>query len=109
MESYIVKRDNDKDIKFVGELIATVESNANNASYRYSGSAGRWSELSIFKTKGGKYVCQKIDCTQWQGERYRYYAAVATNTDEIFEFFGGHWLAEALYKAADIEIADEIE
>lgn len=111
MQEYTIKRDNDRNLRFTGILLGSAESNSNNASGNYSGSTGRWTELRLYETKGGKYVCQSIGRTQWQGEHDRFSAVVATTLDEVYAFFGGGWLAKELYEDANIEeeMVEEVE
>jgi len=110
MKQIIVQRDGESNIKFTGECIANAESSDNNASgSSYSGSTGRWTELYLYKTAKGKFVCSSIGRTRWQGEHDRYSAAVCTTTDEVIEFFGHGWLAKELYSEAKIDSNTEIE
>lgn len=108
MEKYVLERDNDRAVSFEGELIAEVSSSPNNASPSYSRSPGRWAELSLYKTKSGKYVCHEVKCTKWQGEADRYRTDVFETLDMVTDFFGGGWLAKELYEKAGIEFIEEI-
>jgi len=103
METITIPVDNGPSIRFVGERISHVKSSPNNAHPSYSKQTGRWSELVLYKTVSGKYVCQEIGRTQWQGERDRYSAKVCDTPEEVIEFFGHRWLAKELYKDAGIE------
>jgi hypothetical protein len=109
MTSFTVKRDNLPDLKFTGDLLAEVSSSSNNAYWNYSGSKGRWSELALYRTQGGKYVCSQIGLTEWQGEHTRYSGAVCDDVGQVQEFFGHGWLAKELYAAADLDTAEVIE
>jgi hypothetical protein len=109
MEQFIVKRDGKRDLKFAGEKLATVSSSANNARSDYSGSPGRWTELTLYRTAAGKYVCSQIGYTSWQGEKDRYSGQTCDAVDQIQEFFGHGWLAKELYEAADIDTTEHIE
>lgn len=109
MKQYTVKRDGERDIKFTGEQIAAASSSDNNASGSYSGSPGRWTELSLYRTQAGKYICEQIGRTCWEGEKDRFSAEVCETVDQVVEFFGHGWLAKELYEDADIDAAEEIE
>ncbi len=109
MVLFTIKRDNAPDLKFTGELVAAASSSANNASSSYSGSVGRWTELSLYRTKGGKFVCQSEGCTQWQGEHNRHAAAVCETPEAVCEFFGSSWLAKELYENAGIDCAERVD
>lgn len=110
MKEYVIERDNGPSIKFTGTHVAGAGSSANNAAgSSYSGETGRWCELDLYKTKGGKFVCSQVGYTQWQGERNRYSAEVCENEAEVIKFFGQGWLAKRLYENAEIENVVEIE
>lgn len=109
MEEYEVIRDNDRNIKFNGELLASAGSSWNNAhGSSYSGSVGRRTSLKLYKTSGGKFVCSRIEHTQWQGERNEFYGAVCKTIDEVIDFFGNCWIAKELYEEADIDACEVI-
>ncbi|WP_133245628.1 hypothetical protein [Pelagibaculum spongiae] len=93
MEVITVYRDDDLDIKFTGELLASVKSCLDRQSSSFSGSVGRWSTLTLYKTQAGKYVGKKMDESQWIGEKTNFSAAVFDDQSEIFNFFGSGWLA----------------
>lgn len=94
---------NAPDIRFVGEKIAGVSSSKHRGSEFYSGKTGRWTELHLYKTKGGKYVCQQIGRTEWSGEYDRHSAKVCKALEDVKEFFGFGWLAKRLYGRAEID------
>lgn len=104
-----LKRDNALDLRFTGELIAEASSSANNASGSYSGTTGRWTTLRLYVTAGGRYVCQSIGHTIWQGEHDRYSAAVCDSAAEVIEFFGTGWLAKELYAEAGFDAVETVE
>lgn len=104
MKTYILKIDNAPDIRFKGEILASVASSDNQAvGSGYSGQIGRWTELILYKTEGGKFICHQIGRTRWEGERDRFSGKVCTTLDEVKEFFGHRWLAKELYDNAGIE------
>lgn len=101
---YTVERDNDRTIKFMGELVGSVSSSDEQAmGSLYSGSVGRWTELKLYTTKSGKYICSQIGRTRHQGERVRYSGAICDTTEQVIEFFGNGWLAKLLYDNAKID------
>jgi hypothetical protein len=101
MKQYTITRDGERDLVFTGEIIASASSSANNASSSFSGSVGRWTELTLYKTKGGKYICESIGRTQHQGEHTRHKGAVCETSECVCEFFGDSWLAKELYADTD--------
>lgn len=108
-KTIVVERAGDRDIRFVGELIGEVSSSANNASSNYSGSTGRWSELRLYRSRGGKLICEQIGKTQWIGEHDRCSGAVCDTEAEVIAFFGLGWLAKELYDEAGIDYAEAVE
>ena len=102
IETYTVERDNERDITFTGERIGFGTS---RTPYKDD----RWTELSLYKTKGGKFVCSEIGYTKWQGEQTRYKAEVCETTEEVVEFFGHGWVSKELYSDAGIDTAINID
>lgn len=109
VELTILTNNDAPDIRFQGELIAEASSSANSASGRHSGATGRWTELKLYRTAGGRYVAQSIGHTQWQGEHTRYSAKVCETAADVIAFFGHGWLAKELYDDADIEDVQHVE
>lgn len=109
VELIILENDNAPSIRFKGELIAEASSSANRASGSYSGAPGRWTELKLYRTAGGRYVAQSVGHTQWQGEHTRYAAQVCETAADVIAFFGHGWLAKELYDDADIEDVQDVE
>ena len=95
------------DIRFQGELIAEASSDS-NVSWS-SGTGGRWTELKLYRTAGGRYVAQSIGRTKRQGEHTRYSAKVCETAADVIAFFGHGWLAKELYDDADIEDVQHVE
>jgi hypothetical protein len=67
MDTITLPIDYAPDIRFTGQLIATAASSDNQEYANYSGQHGRWAELALYKTIGGKFVCHKIASTRWSG------------------------------------------
>jgi len=108
-ETFTLEIDNAPSIRFTGELIARVSSCDNQASSNYSGQTGRWTELALYETRGGKFVCHQIGRTRWQGESDRFSGKVCETPDEITEFFSYRWLAKELYAKAGIDDSLEVD
>ena len=110
METFILEIDNAPSVRFTGELVASAASSDNQAmGSSYSGQTGRWTELALYKTKGGKFVCHQVGRTRWQGERDRFSGEVCETIAEVKEFFGHRWLAKELYADASIDDVVEVE
>lgn len=110
METLTLEIDNAPSVRFTGELVASA-ANSDNQSMgsSYSGQTGRWTELALYKTMSGKFICHQIGRTRWQGEQDRFSGKVCESLAEVKEFFGHRWLAKKLYAEAGIDDAVEVE
>ena len=109
MDTITLRNNNAPSLRFSGELLASTSSSNERSSSYYSGTTGRWTTLELYKTASGKFVCQSIGHTQWQGEHDRHKAVVCETEAEVIEFFGHGWLAKDLYDDAGIEDVTDIE
>jgi hypothetical protein len=99
----ILKIDNAPNIRVTGELVAIAADSDNEAmGSSYNGETGRWTEMTLYKTKRGKFVCHQIERTRWIGERDRFSGKVCETSEDVKEFFGQRWLAKELYEKAGI-------
>lgn len=109
MKTFTVKIDKAPSIRFAGKLTASAASSDNKAmGSSYSGHAGRWTELELYESKGGKFVCHQVARTLWQGERDRFSGKVCETLEEVKDFFGHCWLASELYAKAGIALEENI-
>jgi hypothetical protein len=108
MTQYKPSRDNERDIRFSGTRLAEICSSADRAHPDYCGETGRWNKLSLYRSEAGKYVCRNERLTQWHGEKSQSSVGVCQTLDEVVEFFGGGWLAKALYAEAELDTSVEI-
>jgi hypothetical protein len=106
--TFEISRDNGRDVRFTGELVATVRSSPERSSPDYSNEVGRWTKLSLYRTDVLTYVCQRIHCTQWQGEQDTHAVEICKTSAGVIEFFGDGRLAKALYAAAELDASVEI-
>jgi len=109
MSEIIVRRDHNPDISAIAEVLACQQTSGNSGHSDYSGSAARWTELTLYITRGGKFICEKIEVTQWQGESNSYDGAVCTSHAEVIKFFGRCRLAKSLYREAQIQDVERVE
>lgn len=100
MEQFTICRDNERDLRFTGEMIASVDSKGK--------SNGRWTVLKLYKTESGKYVAEQIGRTNWDGEHDRFSATVCETENDVIEALGTGWLAKELYEQAGIECIENI-
>lgn len=84
MEKLIIKRDGLPPIAFTGERIASASNEINS-----NGRANRWTEVKIYRSKGGKFIATLSRLTCWQGESDRHAAASFDTAPEIID-----WLKE---------------
>lgn len=104
METITLERDDDRDVRFAGERVAEV------SSHHYEGPRNtRWTELTLYRTTGGKWVCQEVGVTCWQGEHDRHAVHIADSEEALIRQLGTGWLAKALYANAGIECVEEVE
>lgn len=108
-EKFNLAVSNGPSLKFTGWLIGEASSSDNNASSDFSGTPGRWTELELYETTGGKYICRELGKSRWEGEHTKISAKICDNLDQVKEFFGYRWLAKDLYKDANIDYSVEIE
>lgn len=103
-----VRRDDGPDLVFMGELVEGAETSPDSGRWNYSGSAGRWIELHLYRTEAGAFVCHEGRMTNWDGEHHQHRAAVCHATSEIFAFFGFGKLAKELYQNAGLDDAERV-
>jgi hypothetical protein len=106
LETYIVRRDMDRDLKFTGRMIASVSTAPDQANSRY---INEQIGLSLYKTRAGAFVCGRVTHILLDGERDAHEAAACNSQDAVIEFFGTDWLAKKLYDQAEIEAVEVIE
>lgn len=110
MQAFELRVDNAPSVRFMGELVASAASSDNRAWVsNFSGQAGRWTELALYKTKGGKFICYQVLRTRWQGDRDKFSCKVCEMVEGVKEFFGYDWLAKELYVDAGIGYSVEVE
>ena len=104
METIELSRDHGPDVRFQGEEIASA------SSYHFEGPRNiRWTELVLYRTAGGKFVCSEVGRTRWVGERTRYAAHIADSVAGLIDLVGHGWVAKDLYAAADIDATINID
>lgn len=101
MEQVTVTRDGQPPIRFTGEELA----NASNYSHQ-GPNQNRWTVVTIWKTKGGKYVARVVRRTQWQGESDRYSATSAATPEEIIKWLQGDDDATSLGSVSQEAVED---
>ena len=73
MQKHTIIRDGNPPITFTGEELSSATSEDHNST--------RWTEITIYRTKGGKIVAHVERFTRWEGES-------GHDTAEAFDDFG---------------------
>ena len=102
-KSFVLERDNGPDISFNGEHLSFVSSEGKSRD------PARWTELSLYRTKSGRFVCEEVGMTLQERERDRHRVEVVELEEDVQEFFGHGWLAKELYTEAGIEAVEFID
>ena len=102
METYTIERTDARPLRFKGELLAEA------SSYRHDNNT-RWTELALYKTSGGKYICEVRARTIWQGERDFIRADAVADEAAVVDYFEPSWVARMLFDAAGIDDAVEVD
>jgi hypothetical protein len=85
MEKYAVKRDGRPPIAFTGEKIGTGETDDGNRGNR----GNRGTEVTIYRTKGGRFIAKVRRWSNWQGESERTEAESCATAAEVIDFLKG--------------------
>lgn len=109
METITLPRTGEKPLRFKGKLIAKTETSSNDASPAYSGMTGIWSIYRIYETQQGRYVCQLVTHSQWQGDSSTYGVKICATPEEVSDFFGFGWIGKDLYRQAGFEFVEEVD
>lgn len=88
-------------IRFTGEVVASVSSKSHDST--------RWTVLTLYKTKGGKFICHSKGYSNFIGESTRYSGTVASDAAGVIAFFGHGRLAKELYDDAEIENVQDVD
>ena len=97
-EMHTVRRDNNPNLKFKGHTIGLADSrtlNPNNDMY--------WTELTLYFTTTGKYICEKKELSIVQGNKNSFAAEVFDYISDVVDFFGFDESAKDLYLSAGLE------
>lgn len=105
-DSFIVTQDNGPDLYFEGVLLAEVSNRP--ADSELNTHTSQWLELSLYRTAGGKFVCERGRCTAQPREPDRYEAAICDDEAAVFAFFGYGRLSKELYDLAAINALQQV-
>ncbi len=82
---FVIARKDAPDLRFTGTLLTRAATRAVN---------GRWAEMHVFKTRGGRFVALKLGRTLWVGESDRVEVQVFETLAQVGEFLGHSALAK---------------
>ena len=118
-ETWTLKNDDAPSVRFEGTVIGFVNHDDYVTRNGYTGSDNYDTTLTIYRTVGGKYVCErelispwsKVDPEQLNGRVHKdvRQVMVCTTEAEVFAFFGHSDLAHKLYQEAGLEDVVEID
>jgi len=99
-----VYRDDYPNLLFTGRVVAEVTDHATEGARQ-----SRWTELTLYVSNRGTWICQSCTRSQWQGETNYSRAEVFDSHAGVIDFFGHSDLAKELYAAAEIEDVEVVE
>lgn len=99
---YELERTNGRSVKFTGEEIASA-----GGKWRNGKEQTRWSTLTLYRTKGGKYVLQSEYITMWQGENGTSQVTVCDNPVSVIYTLSRKSERERGETPATVAITDE--
>lgn len=110
-KKFLLKRDGQRNLSFVGSLLSEASSWA-----PYGSNQNRWEELALYRTKAGKLVLGYVYNTAWEGEDEEYKVFVANSIEELIKKYQlssecdgiPNILKEVLEKAG-FELTEEID
>lgn len=103
MEKIELENHHGADVRFTGEKIAHA------TTQTYLRDQTRWTELDLYRSEGGVWICHEIGRTMWEGEEDRFTVYVAVDEQELVQKVGLGRLAKELYDEAGIDHAQDIE
>lgn len=97
--THVVERDNEQNLEFKGKLLGFVSNRkAPDLKEDNKDKNTRWTELALYQTKGGSYVCHQAKLSLVVNEHTLNTAKVCTDKDSVVQFFGFNHLAKSLYE-----------
>jgi len=103
MNTYRIIRDNGIDLEFSAEIIGFAEGSQKNI-IGYHIDSTTLTTLLLYKTAGGKYICEKITQNDTYPSKNKSRAIVSSGATQIYKFFGTGALATQLYKMAALPV-----
>lgn len=101
MKEFLIQTDDGADVKFMGEEIAHVSSKDPYGK-------PRWTELFLYRTEGGNYVCESRGVSSLDDEVTRIKAKSSPDEAGVKAFFDETWLAKCLYDEMGWEFVEVV-
>lgn len=102
-ETYQLKNDRHRDVKFEGVLLGTAEDSPMLSHPMFSGTVGDWKVFELYKTKGGNFIAHRRYLSQLSHREPVYVTTPLKTVDEVLNYFGHEPIAHLLYANAGIE------
>lgn len=100
-ETFVVMQDDGPDLIFQGILLAEVSDRP--ADSELNTHTSQWIEISLYRTAGGQFVCERGRCTAQPRDPDRYEAAICVDEAGVIAFFGYDRLSKELFDGAGID------
>jgi hypothetical protein len=104
-KTYIVNAGSKGEVRFSGAIIAFAEKDTRGTD-EYGSPSGLLTTLILYRTQGGKFVCERIAQSAKHGVADRLSGAVCDTSNQVRRFFGQGILANELYKMTDFSVLD---
>ena len=69
----------------------------------------RWTELAVYETKGGSFICTVNGVSTIHGEDTRRKLQIVDSIDQVVAHMGEGWLARELYSALDLAPVTQVD
>lgn len=95
-------------LKFEGTTVASVDIRDFDC---WDAGAPRWTELFVYRTRGGKFILRSANMSSEKGEVERNKAIILDTLDErkVMDFFEQFWLSKELYAELGMDPTVEID
>lgn len=99
---FTLTRENEPRLKFEGVLVTSASGELPNVEEQM-----RWTELSLYRTKGGKFVVQRVKVSSYEGERNRYETWILSNLSTVTQLLGFGPLSQELYSRVNATLGED--
>lgn len=96
-------RSGERDVRFEGVLLAEVSNRSHQGPFQ-----NRWTEIDVYRTVAGKFVCQVTQRSLWVNEADHFEVYVRDRLDELVDVLGYGALAKELYDDLGVDASEEV-